>query len=615
MLALLRRDPTVRALRRWLILAALAGWTMESIRIFFTLRAAAHAEQAQTYFLLVAGLWIPVAIFVCFGRIGERCSRFDMALPIDARRLWLTHVVAVTLSGLAVLAVAVGAVLSHDWLLALLPGDAPLPGRGPGGVALALASGLVLVLVGFQCRQPSLRRISRGRDYVVLAVASILGLLAFTLIVATSSPAWVAAPIAVAVLVAVRTHRSLPPVFDLVPLEPEREGEAPPAPAGVPSSIGGGGTWSSCWTVCRVLYRGVAPGQLVKVSTVVWLGFPFTFVWGASVGGLFYDDDAVRFLFITLSAYLLFCFLAGPLAQVHVIDPLPVSRKRLFAFVTLPLLALFAAGYGAGRVGRVALYEPGPRVEFHDGFARACPRHTRGVVTVRVPLEYCRIAWDGQSPDLASPWGESYPARDVSLFGNSRAVLYSPFGTPPGSSPEFAALQIGRAVEAVYDESIPVEEIADRYLTVDDDGAVAWKDGGEAFAERIGALPPRMAVPLFPVILAGTAVMFFFFAVLYFRAFRASVSDGKRKLAYFVILGFALVVHLTPFVLFLNGVAHDWVLAAAVKILVRRVVEGLPAGTLVVWAACLGLASLAYLWAQRRFERIEAPVPRDNEEA
>jgi hypothetical protein len=338
-------------------------------------------------------------------------------------------------------------------------------------------------------------------------------------------------------------------------------------------------------------------------------------VWGAIVGGLFYDDDAMRFLFITLSAYLLFCFLAGPLAQVHVIDPLPVSRKRVFAFVTLPLLALFAAGYGAGRVGRTALYEPGPLVEFRGGFARACPRHVRDIATVRVPLEYCRIAWDGRPPDHASPWGESHPARDVSLFRNSRAVLYSPFSTPPGSSPEFAALQIGRAVEAVYGESIPVEEIADRYLAVDDDGAVALKDGGEAFAERIGALPPRTAVPLFPVILAGTAVMFFFFAVLYFRAFRATVSDVKRKLAYFGILGFALVAHLTPFVLFVTGMTRDWVLAAVVKILLRRAVEGLPAGTLVVWAVCLGPASLVYLGAQRRFERIEAPVPRDDEEA
>ena len=130
MLALLRRDPAVRALPRWLFVGALFASVMEGLRTFLTLGAARDGVEIETFALLLLALWLPLAVYLAFGGIGVRCTRFDMALPVTARRLWLAHLVGVTLSAIAVLATAAGVVRLHDWFVGSLPGNPPVPQPG-----------------------------------------------------------------------------------------------------------------------------------------------------------------------------------------------------------------------------------------------------------------------------------------------------------------------------------------------------------------------------------------------------------------------------------------------------------------------------------------------------
>lgn len=621
MLALLRRDPAVRALPRWLIKAAVFASVIEGVRTFLTLKAARDGVEIETLALLLLALWLPLAAHLAFGGIGARCTQFDMALPLTARRLWLTHLVGVTLSAGAVLATAAGVVRLHDWLVGNLPGNPPLPQPGVSSVAIPLVSSMLLALPILIGVQPALHRIRGSRGYALLVLTCAAGVAGLTVALGAVAPGWALVPVAAALVLAARTYRSLPVAFTLVALTAENggarttDGESEKAGA-LPAFTdrGRAGKWHSYWMICRILFKGIAPGQLVKVSVVVWLGFPIIFAWGLFVSGLFYDAEPIRYSYVVLSAYLLFCFIAGPMAQLHILDPLPVSRRALFFCLTVPFLTLLALGYGAGRFGMVTLKDPVALIEFQEADSYRSPPYREEAPMVRVPVEFLAVAWDGEPPPSGSPWGESHPAWRIPLFRGARAALYSPFSTPADSSPDFAALQISRAVEAVYGESVSAEEIRRHYLEVDGDQGVRWKDEGAPFRERYGRLEPRIYVPVFPVVFTILTLFFLLFTTLYARSFRATVSDKLRLFVYFGVLAFALAVHITPFVFLIAGITKDWVLAGVVKILTRRVVEAMPAGSLVVWAVCLLVLLGGYWMAQGRFQGIEVPLPRGKKE-
>jgi hypothetical protein len=491
-------------------------------------------------------------------------------------------------------------------------------------LAVPLVTSLILALAVLLGVQPSLYKIRSGKGHVLLVLTCAAGMAGLTAALGAVAVGWALVPLAAALVLGVRTYRSLPAAFTLVPLNAESNGAlvadngqvgAEAISGALPAITSGGraSKWRSYWTGCRILYRGIAPGQLLKISVVVWLGFPILFAWGLFVSGLFYDAEPIRYVYVVLSAYLLFSFLAGPMAQLHILDSLPVSRKLLFSFLTVPFLAVLSLGYGTGRLGMVAFKDPVVLVEFQEADSYRSPPYREEAPMVRVPIEFFAIAWDGEPPPNGSPWGESHPAWSIPLYKGARAVLYSPFSTPAESSPEFAALQISRAVEAVYGESVSTQEIMHRYLEVDGDRGVGWREAGAPFRERYRRLEPRIHVPVFPVVFMILGLFFLLFTSLYIRSFRATVSDRQRLFVYFGVLAFALTVHVAPIVFLIVGITKDWVLAGAVKIFTRWVIETLPAGGPVVWVVCLLVLLGGYWVAQGRFERIEVPVPRDKQ--
>jgi hypothetical protein len=260
---------------------------------------------------------------------------------------------------------------------------------------------------------------------------------------------------------------------------------------------------------------------------------------------------------------------------------------------------LISLGYGAGKLIAAATEEPRELIRYEPD--------ENSDYYLYVPIGRCEIAWDGAPPDNYSPWGESHPAWEVNLYKGSETTLYSPFHTPIGSSLEFVAHQMSRAVEAVYGATIPPDELRDRYLAIDDDGNVDLKGESLTLQEDYPHLTPRSEGPIFPLLMLLALLLFFLAAPIYFTTFRATVRDSRRKGVFFALLAAILVVHLAQYALIASRFTHLRVAKGFFLILARHLEAALPGGTFGVWVAA-GLVLFGAYWAvQSRFQRIEIP--------
>jgi len=623
---LLRRDPSVQALPKWLLIAPLAASVLEGVRtLVFGMRLWRSGGEGTPLpadlFLLSFILWLPIALFLLLGRTGRRCTRFDLGMPLSARRLWSVHLIAVTLSSLAVLVATSAIVRLRDRLVGVMFDEAIVPPSNLLDLALPLAAGVVLAIVILQGRDRTVYTTSARRGSAAFAVATLVALYGLVVALAWLPPAVGLIPVALAVVLGLHFHRSLPAAFTTVPLEAQ-DGSAA-------IDVGSGAAWSSArprggfaerlrrnLSIFHILSRGVAPGQLIEMPALLAFGYPFIVLWGVLVSGVVFSED-FRSWMLFLTAYLLYAFLPAPMVQLYALDSLPISRRRLFAFIVLPLLILMSLGYGAGWTFGRLLKEPEPQVQFQETVSESLvPPYPFEPAMVRVPVEHCRFAWDGNPPENGSPWGESHPAWTIPLFRGSTAVLYSPFSTSEGSSPEFVALQISRAVEAVYGRSLDPSEIMSRYLEVDDRGGVVPSEaGGLTLLSDYPELTAPREVSAFPVFMLITTVLYLFTASLCLRSYRVTVPHGRRMVIFFALGGWLFAMHLALTALFVTRVVRETVVSGLLTIFVDRLTEFLPGGTFAVWVVCALLSWAAYRIAESEFERVEAPVPRGKPDA
>jgi hypothetical protein len=490
---------------------------------------------------------------------------------------------------------------------------------GPGALVLPAAAGLILAFVVLQGMGPTVYRVPTGGRQVWFVAGSLFGSLALILALGALPRVVAVVPLAVAALLAVQGYRALPLAFTLVPAEAEpgaerrRAAELRADPRAerwkVPTGAAGRlrGRLLLHARILYILSLGIAPGQLLRIPPALFM-VPFLVFWGAVISIGFFRGEI-------LTAYLLFTALAAPMAQLHLLDPLPVSRRLLCAHLLLPGLLIASLGYGIGRVVITARSEPTDRVRFQETHQENfCPPYPLPVAMVRVPTGYCRIAWDGP-PENGSPWGESHEAWSLPLYKGSRAVFYSPYSTTEGSSIEFVALQISRAVEAVYGESVSPEEIRERYLDVDLEGRVVPKQAaGLSLLKDNPGWEARPERSQFPIVITAVGLSFFLMAVVYFRTFRATLTDRARKLVFFGLLAVALIVHIAPFVLFITRWTRPLVASGLTKEFIDWSAETLPGGGPALWVLCALLLLAGYRLTRSRFERIEVPVPRSEQE-
>jgi hypothetical protein len=619
-------DPVLRSLPIWLVTVALAASAIEGVRTLRAFKAArAATDDPLNLLLLVLAMWLPLSVFLFVGKTRQRCRRFDMALPVPARELWLSHMLAVVIAG-GIVAVAAAAVVTlRDSMIGRLPGSPPVPEPGVLHVLLPLAGVWLLAVAMLQSPWPKLYRIPVTTIGVLLASVGASVALGLIVLLASVSSIWSLIPLALAILVILHGYRNVPAAFVLVQLEPERGDSRPSSKAerrDAPAeswdethreapSTGFRAAWSRQLVVLRIFSTGELRGlyRLPAGNLIMTLfATPLIALWGFFMAGGVFSDDYLWNSSIILTAYLLLAFIVGPTQRLHLLDPLPISRRRIFASLVLPILATLTIGVVVGRSVLVAREGSHRLVEFQREDSHYFPPWTTKVDTLRIPFEFCAISGDGDVPQIESPWGESHDPWKVALFGSSGAVLYSPFSPRGEASPEFIALQISRAIEAIYGESVPYEEILERYLEIDDAGAAHLKAQGRPLQRGVDGLvaPPRIHID--PLLLSLSATIYLLAASVYFRAFRAQLSDAFRKGVWIGLLVTMLGLHVLQFVFTAADLMEPRAPTALLEILVRQNVgAGLGAAT-VVWSIALLMFFAAYGFALRQFQRIEVPL-------
>jgi hypothetical protein len=357
------------------------------------------------------------------------------------------------------------------------------------------------------------------------------------------------------------------------------------------------------WFLMRLLY-----GKLALKSYAYIVFYPLLILLGIVLSGfmsVWKDLELPQLTWLFLTAYLLLSFLPAQMVPLQFVSLLPISFRRIFAYLMLPGILAFALGYGIGSVGKAGVQSSRLMVRFQKERTSLLPTYASRFPQVRVPAQYFEIAWDGRAPDNASPWGESHPAHLDPLYAGSRIAVYAPFSTPKDCTPPFAALQISRAIKAVYGRSLSYQQVLDRYLEVTDNVAVALKDGGAPLLLDYPRLAPVAEIPLFPVIMLIVGGTWLLMAALYFRACRATVTDAGRRAVYFGVLAVVLLINVAPVATTITGFVRLEVGETFLRVLIRYAVNALPGGAPTLWLIC-ALPLLGTYWlARSQFQRIE----------
>jgi hypothetical protein len=602
-LSKIRRDEAVRVLPIWIVFTALNTSALVGLVAF---RGASTGSTEASLHGLAMVLWFALVAPLIVGRFRRRCSRLDLALPLQSRNLWLAHTSAMVVAGTVVLAASIGVVALHSTALRRAP-YLQFTVAGVASLAIALLAAWVLAAVLLQSYRHELKDIPGGKQYAALLIAIVVGMAAVLWFLSSNPIALAIGLLALAWAVTNRTLRSLAPVLSLVPREPSDKQPRQTSMAGSPG-VAGTTTGvpvvpSSPQTdlgmarlVSRIIYNAPPLGAATS-----WFMFPFIALIGMALAGIFdvwmEDVEVLRLIWLPFGAYGLFS-LVGPLTyRLNSLDPLPIGRRLIFALLTLPALLAFCLGYGLSAVVKQTTDHGQNLVDY---------RIEKPYYWVDVPEGFFEIAREGEAPILTSPWGESHVAWSAPPFRGSRAVLFSPFNTADESSADFEAWLTSRAIDSVYGVSVPWEEIRDRYFEVEGEQLVGLATGGFTLAADYGPLVPPAGGPEFPVILLLVAPPWLLLLAVFLRTFRAGLGDRTRKAVFWSAAAGLVILMLGIAALMISGVFSPRLVRGFLEVLLRQVGDS-PIRTLTVWTASLVATVAAYFVAQRQFLEAELP--------
>ena len=592
------RDRSLRSVPLWIVVTALNTSVLMGV---IAMRIARDGSASLPAHQLALVLGLALAVYLLAGGLLGRCRRIDLTLPLSTRNLWMVHSIATLLGGLLVLLASVGVLAGHMALLSTRFPNLSHSGELLVGLCAQLAAIWFLAVMAMQSYRTDLRK-PTGRRAILTSLSTAVVILVLAAILAGRSQFHTLVPIAIGVIVGFRSIRSLPKCLSMWPLEisAQSTGEAAPALAqtsdSLPPADRAPSRWATGILVTKTLFHtppwGAATGWIALLF-VAGLGFLLS-----GVLRVWQPDANVRLGVAAMTVYMLLAFFAPLTFRLPTLDPLPVSRRLLFALLVLPAVFSLTLGYAGGWLTQKYLGDTTRTVQYRVEM----PHYW-----VSMPYANLEVAWDGKVPDLTSPCGETHPASSSTVFKGSTAVLYSPFNTPDESSAAFEALLTSRAIESVHGTSIPHEEILERYFEVDGDQLVGLKRGGLTLKEDY----PRLGKPAhqqqFLALMAFVLVPWFLLLAVFLRTFRADLSDRTRQVTFWCLLGLSLFFMLGQIAMAVAGIARPDILRGAMEVALRQADGSTPASLALV-TVCLASMLASYLLAQRQLMKAEIPM-------
>ena len=132
---------------------------------------------------------------------------------------------------------------------------------------------------------------------------------------------------------------------------------------------------------------------------------------------------------------------------------LPISRRTMFAALTIPILLLVAGGVEFGML-------TGTARQGKDLIRLGDPDHFRGsgALDVFVNREFWRLAPGGMVPVIQAPWGERFQPEPYRVLG---LTLYNPYSVGKKNSFDFGDWQFSRATEYIYGRPMTARQLAE----------------------------------------------------------------------------------------------------------------------------------------------------------
>lgn len=597
-LTLARRHEVLHGCPKVLVAVIFTGVFAVNLITFRALQAQVQVlTGGLESFLLEAVLLVGFVTTLLHGAAGRRCRPWEAALPIPSYQLWRSHWLALVLSGFATVGLTAAAIIGF---VLLLRGAIDRPLLTDAQLVRMLVRPLLLVITGaglVALRRLELTDLEDDRGWRTARVgiaASLYG----ALIVLQWVPLVLAiVPVLLVTVALLRARGRLPQVLESWPAGATASAgraDAEAAEDGTPASPAFGSV------ATRVVLR-----QLFKWPASWIMMPPFLLGGGLLLAGFLpfhpeagFDDQSMRLMNFWIVVYILLAVVGHFVENLWRVDHLPLSRARLLAWAVLPNLVAMLLGYALG-VG-ILEYQKSR----HDEIELLA---NRDHLFLDVPLEFFDLGWGDDAPAIEGPDGRPIEAFSRPLLPGQTLMVYNTFHLPAGSSREFTAWQIARAVQAVYGVTIPAQEIRDRYLTIDADGNTAPVKSGLTLRADYPELHTSYRGPVFPLEMGLLLVVFLLVLGLLFLAARPGTTTLRWRIYFWGAMILLMALHIGGFGTLIVRWTEEWAVSATVLILARRIGEAGPVAIGLTWAVAAAAVVGAWSFALGRFRRLEAP--------
>jgi len=545
-----------------------------------------RAALAQFTFL------VPVVLILFLGKAGLRCRPWEAGLPLGARALWWSHLLALVVSALFLILVSGLSFLIFDALIGMASGKnifhlADLSGLLARPIAASLvASSLIAVWRPRSGRMADAPGWSRYRYLVIVGAGLLLGLLLVLPV------AFIPLSVALAAVMSWRAAARLPAALEMAGGDTQGAGVI----SGIPEAV----DWTDQGPSRRVV-RVMVLRTLFKWP-LSWLALgPITILFGLMMSGhdvLGMDVPYLRFLYFFMSVYILFASTNHFMENLYKVDHLPIDRRILFQWLVLPVTSAFLLGYGAGRVMEALSADRPEKIRFENA---------EDNYGLKVPPEFFSFTTSSEPKLVSSPSGETHEVLAVQVFKGFPGVLWKPYATPAGASMEFVAWQISRAAAEVYGLEIEPEEISARYLETDLNRRVTVRDTGLTLAADYPAARPGSLGPVLPLLVGGEFALLLVVLAVFFRVFKPGITIRKSRVVFWLLMGGLMALHIGGYVTFMLGWTRDWLVHGFWLGRVRELGALGPAGYGAAWLGMFLLLAGTWRWAEKSFLAVEAP--------